>query len=200
MSCSDHAMWVCVAMGSGGNTSLGVADLNVNRNGGDLGERLASRTREKLDDNLPRLVGIIQLNVEKTSKRLGRLKRTTMMLRAVESNPSRDRIVAWVREELVQRRWMQVCQIRALNRRDFLIVFQQEQDLASFLEKTHRFINGKLVLFMEWNGEIEVAPMNDSLKVVWIELENIPPFMEDQTEAMMAAVGPMAYSAVDRQE
>ncbi|KAL3679732.1 hypothetical protein R1sor_022688 [Riccia sorocarpa] len=124
----------------------------------------------------------MKLDVPKAAKRLGRLRRTAMLLRAVESSPPRDRIVAWVREELWGRRGMEVCQIRALNRRDFLIVFQREEDRTAFLEQSPKFLDGKLVVFVEWNGELDITPLNDRLKAVWVELQNVPPFLEDQAE------------------
>ncbi|KAL3683006.1 hypothetical protein R1sor_001028 [Riccia sorocarpa] len=105
-----------------------------------------------------------------------------------------------MREELVGRRGWEVCQVRALNRRDFLIVFEKEEDRMLFLPKPPKFLDGKLVVSLEWDGNLEVVPMNDKLKAVWVELQNVPPFLEDQAECMLAAIGPVAFSAVNTME
>ncbi|KAL3686470.1 hypothetical protein R1sor_009044 [Riccia sorocarpa] len=79
----------------------------------------------------------IDLDVEKAAKKLGQLQKTAIILQALESSPSRDRVVAWVRETMVQR--------------------------------------------------------------AWVELREVPAFLEDQASAMLAALGPVAYQTLDKQ-
>ncbi|KAL3700582.1 hypothetical protein R1sor_018604 [Riccia sorocarpa] len=64
----------------------------------------------------------IDLDVEKAARRLGQLRRTAIILQALKSASSRDRVVSWVRETIVLRNSVRISQVKALGRREFLIL------------------------------------------------------------------------------
>ncbi|KAL3677872.1 hypothetical protein R1sor_020828 [Riccia sorocarpa] len=93
----------------------------------------------------------IDLNVQKAVRRLGQLRKSAAVLQALESSPSRDRVVAWVRETMMQRRGVQVCQVKALARREFLIIFQTEAAKDLIMARPPSFIDGKLIRLLGWS-------------------------------------------------
>ncbi|KAL3686211.1 hypothetical protein R1sor_004233 [Riccia sorocarpa] len=58
----------------------------------------------------------IYLNFERAASKLGRLRKTGVVIQALESSPSRDRVAAWVQETMVMRAGVSVSQVTALDR------------------------------------------------------------------------------------
>ncbi|KAL3697157.1 hypothetical protein R1sor_011233 [Riccia sorocarpa] len=71
-----------------------------------------------------------------------------------------------------------------------------DKELA--MDRPPQFLDGKLVRFIEWEqrGEAKLLP---HLKPAWIELRDIPSFLEDQTDVMIKALGPVVYHSFDKQ-
>ncbi|KAL3681234.1 hypothetical protein R1sor_024190 [Riccia sorocarpa] len=140
----------------------------------------------------------VDLDLMKAASKLGRLCKTGVILQALESSPSRDRVVSWVREIMSIRRGVKVLQVKALAKREFLIVFASEEGKGVALAKPPCFMDGKVIRFVEW-GNRHKEKLLPHLKAVWVELRDVPPFLEDQASNMLAAIGPVAYQAVDKQ-
>ncbi|KAL3698493.1 hypothetical protein R1sor_012569 [Riccia sorocarpa] len=140
----------------------------------------------------------IDLDVENVAKKLGRFRRTAVVLQALESSPSRDRVVAWVRETMVLRKGVRVCQVKALARREFLIVFNSEEDKKSALTRPPCFIDGRVVRMIEWGDRFR-DKLLPHLKAAWVELRDVPPFLEDEATKMLSALGPIVYQTVEKQ-
>ncbi|KAL3687048.1 hypothetical protein R1sor_013357 [Riccia sorocarpa] len=94
----------------------------------------------------------IELDLNKAAVKLGRMRKTAVILQALESTPSRDRVGGWVREYLVLRKGAQVCQVKALTKKEFLIVFKSAEDKALALTRPPCFLDGKIVRFVEWSN------------------------------------------------
>ncbi|KAL3697408.1 hypothetical protein R1sor_011484 [Riccia sorocarpa] len=112
-------------------------------------------------------IRVIELDVSKTTEKLGRFRKTAVLLQALESSPSRDRVVAWVKDTMEIRLGVQISQVKALGQKEFLIVFASEEDRP---------------------------------KVAWVELQNLPPFLQDQAEQMLAAIGQVVHHSLDKQD
>ncbi|KAL3676173.1 hypothetical protein R1sor_026121 [Riccia sorocarpa] len=110
-----------------------------------------------------------------------------------------ERVLVWVRETLVNRKGARVSLIRAMSRKEFLIVFESREDRETALDKPPCFLDGKLVRLIAWS-ERHKDKILPHLKAVWVELREMPPFLEEQSMEMLAAIGPMIYQATDKQE
>ncbi|KAL3677116.1 hypothetical protein R1sor_027064 [Riccia sorocarpa] len=143
-------------------------------------------------------VRIIEVNFEKAAQKLSRFRQLAIVLQAIESTPSRDRVVAWLREALTFRRGVQITQVKVLERREFLIVFETVEDKEMVMDRPPQFLDGKLVWFIDWEhrGSAKILP---HLKPAWIELRDIPSFLEDQADDMIKALGPVVYHSLDKQ-
>ncbi|KAL3676000.1 hypothetical protein R1sor_025948 [Riccia sorocarpa] len=130
----------------------------------------------------------IHLDIGKVAEKIGRFRRTATVLQAIESAPTRDRVVEWVRDVIVKRRGAQVSQVKALSRREFLIVFESEAEKKLILEKPLCFLDGRVVRLVEWCSRKQER-YADHLKAVWVELREVPPFLEDQVSLMLEALG-----------
>ncbi|KAL3685009.1 hypothetical protein R1sor_003031 [Riccia sorocarpa] len=140
----------------------------------------------------------INLDVEKAACKLGRLQKTGVVMQALESSPSRDRVTAWVRETMVMRAGVSVSQITALDRPEFLIVFTSEEEKRHILGRPPRFLDGRLIRLVEWEDRHRLK-LATNLRAAWVELRGIPPFLEDQAESMLEAVGPVVYATTDKE-
>ncbi|KAL3679843.1 hypothetical protein R1sor_022799 [Riccia sorocarpa] len=139
----------------------------------------------------------IRLDIGKVAEKIGRFRRTATVLQAIESAPSRDRVVEWIGDVIVRRRGAQISQVKALSRREFLIVFESEAEKKLILEKPPCFLDGRVVRLVEWCSRKQER-YADHLKAVWVELRDVPPFLEDQVSLMLEALGPIVYQALDK--
>ncbi|KAL3686616.1 hypothetical protein R1sor_009190 [Riccia sorocarpa] len=98
----------------------------------------------------------IPLNIEKAAAKLGRLRKTAVILQEVESSPSRDRVVGWIRETMVTRRNIGVSQVKALGNREFLL------NVPAFLEDQAAEMLAALgpVVFHSLDKNVEVKYAN----------------------------------------
>ncbi|KAL3689706.1 hypothetical protein R1sor_016015 [Riccia sorocarpa] len=140
----------------------------------------------------------IDLDVENVAIKLGRFRRTAVVLQALESSPSRDRVVAWIRETMVVRKGVRVSQVKALARREFLIVFNSEEDKINALTRPPCFIDGRVVRMIEWGDRFR-DKLLPNLKAAWVELRDVPPFLEDEATKMLKALGPIVYQTIEKQ-
>ncbi|KAL3697853.1 hypothetical protein R1sor_011929 [Riccia sorocarpa] len=140
----------------------------------------------------------VDLDLTKAASKLRRLCKTGVILQPLESSPSRDRVVSWVRETMSIRRGVRVVQVKALAKREFLIVFASEEGKGVAMTNPPCFLDGKVIRFVEW-GNRHKEKLLPHLKAVWVELRDVPPFLEDQVFNMLAAIGSLAYQAVDKQ-
>ncbi|KAL3683766.1 hypothetical protein R1sor_001788 [Riccia sorocarpa] len=144
------------------------------------------------------VVKLMNLDVPKAASKLGQYRKTAAILQAMESTPSRDRVVGWLRETLVIRRGVRIQQVKVLDRREFLVVFQSIEDKEKAMNKPPAFLDGKLVRLIDWDKR-DAEKLKAHLKPAWVEMRGVPPFLEDQVGEMLATVGPVAYQAIDKQ-
>ncbi|KAL3700503.1 hypothetical protein R1sor_018525 [Riccia sorocarpa] len=67
-----------------------------------------------------------------------------------EVSQSRDRVVTWVQDTMEHRLGVQVNQVTALSRCEFLIVFHSEDDRDEVLLNPPGYLDGKVVRIVEW--------------------------------------------------
>ncbi|KAL3689561.1 hypothetical protein R1sor_015870 [Riccia sorocarpa] len=151
-------------------------------------------SHEEMDE-----IRLIDLDVGKAASKLGRFCKTAIVLQTLESAPSRDRVVGWIRDMIVRRRGISVSQVQVMSRREFLLVFKRAEDKDEVMKRPPEFLDGKLVRFFEW-GDRHSKKLSINTKAAWVELRNIPPFLEDQVAGMLAALGSVAYQTIDKQE
>ncbi|KAL3699502.1 hypothetical protein R1sor_017524 [Riccia sorocarpa] len=147
------------------------------------------KTAESEDEGVNGDIRVVDLDVEKAASKLGRYRKTAVLLQALESAPSRDRVVAWVHDTIEVRLGFPVTQVTALNRREFMLVFLSEEDRGEVLARPPGFLDGKAMRLVEWSKRDSIK-LTANLKVAWVELRNLPPFLEDQVAVMLAALGP----------
>ncbi|KAL3690263.1 hypothetical protein R1sor_016572 [Riccia sorocarpa] len=87
----------------------------------------------------------VELDVTKAASKLGRLRKTGVILQTIESSPSRDRVVAWMRDSMCIRKGARVVQVKAMAKREFFIVFASEEGKNTVMEKPPCFLDGKIV-------------------------------------------------------
>ncbi|KAL3690117.1 hypothetical protein R1sor_016426 [Riccia sorocarpa] len=95
------------------------------------------------------------------------------------------------------RRGVRVVQVKALAKREFLILFASEGK-SVVMARPPNFLDGKVIRFVEW-GNRHKEKLLPHLKAVWVELRDVPPFLEDQATNTLEAIGKVAYQAVDKQ-
>ncbi|KAL3687974.1 hypothetical protein R1sor_014283 [Riccia sorocarpa] len=127
----------------------------------------------------PETYTYVNLNIVKVARRLGRLRRTAVIMQTLESSPSHDRVVERVRDIITMQKGIIVSQITAIARREFFFVFESEEDKYSVLKRPLRFLDGKVVMWVEWQRR-NTEKLVPTLKAAWVELCSIPYFLDDQ--------------------
>ncbi|KAL3675491.1 hypothetical protein R1sor_025439 [Riccia sorocarpa] len=149
------------------------------------------------DEGVDGEVRIVELNVEKAAVRLGRLRKTAMVLQVLEASPSRDRVVAWAHDTMEVRLGVTVSQVTVLSRQEFLILLQTEEEREEVLARPPGFLDGKAVRLVNWENRNSIK-VSANMKVAWVELRDLPPFLEDQVGQMLAALGPVVHHSLDK--
>ncbi|KAL3698682.1 hypothetical protein R1sor_012758 [Riccia sorocarpa] len=142
-------------------------------------------------------VRVVELDVEKAAATVGRFRRTAVVLQALESTPSRERVTSWVRNILEGRCGAAVCQVTVLTKREFLIVFHSETGKEAMMANPPKFLDGKIIRLVNW-GARKKESFAPNMKAAWVELRNIPPFLEDQTSTLLEAVGPVMFQSLEK--
>ncbi|KAL3676477.1 hypothetical protein R1sor_026425 [Riccia sorocarpa] len=142
---------------------------------------------------------IFDMDVDKAAVKVGQLRKLAVVLQMLESAPSRERVESWIRDVIITRRRTQVCQIKMMSRREFMLVFNSEEGRAMILDDSPKFLDGKLIRLVPW-GDRKLEKFSPALKAVWAELRNVPPFLEDQAESMLRVLGPVVHSTTEKQE
>ncbi|KAL3683560.1 hypothetical protein R1sor_001582 [Riccia sorocarpa] len=62
----------------------------------------------------------IDLDLNKAASKLGRIRKTVVVLQVLKSSPNHDHVVGWVRESLVLQKGAHVSQVKALTKKEFL--------------------------------------------------------------------------------
>ncbi|KAL3695185.1 hypothetical protein R1sor_009261 [Riccia sorocarpa] len=143
-------------------------------------------------------IQVIELYMENAASKVGRLRKTAVLLQTLESSPSRDRVVSWIRETMVSKQNVGISQVKALSRKEFLIVFASEADKRRVLGHPPSFLDGKVVRFFEWTGR-NLVKQSAHLRAAWVELKGVPPFLEDHAIRMLNALGSVIQHTVDKQ-
>ncbi|KAL3698575.1 hypothetical protein R1sor_012651 [Riccia sorocarpa] len=143
-------------------------------------------------------IRVITLDLENASSKMGRLRKTEVLLQALESSPSRDRVVAWERETMVHKQGVTICQIKALSKKEFLILFGSEREKLEILARPPHFLDGKVIRMFDWIYK-DQAKTTAHLRAAWVELRDLPPCLEDQVMLILNALGPVVHHAVDKQ-
>ncbi|KAL3702145.1 hypothetical protein R1sor_020167 [Riccia sorocarpa] len=142
-------------------------------------------------------IRMIDLDVDKAAQKIGHFCRTAIVLQALESTPSHDRVTSWVHDVLEGRIDLQVSQVTALSRREFLLVFMSEEGKNAVMDKPPKFLDCKIIRLVEWSNRKQDA-LAAHLKAAWIELRDIPPLLEDQAVRMLDAIGPVTYQTFEK--
>ncbi|KAL3691405.1 hypothetical protein R1sor_005056 [Riccia sorocarpa] len=121
------------------------------------------QTVDELGDATDVVFKLVELDVAKASSKLGRLQKTAVILQTLESTPSRDRICAWVLDTMELRGGFRIHQVKALDRREFMVFFESEEDRDEMMLKPPNFIDGKLVRIINW-GERQKEKLSPHLK------------------------------------
>ncbi|KAL2641260.1 hypothetical protein R1flu_008847 [Riccia fluitans] len=143
-------------------------------------------------------VRVIDLDVDKAAARLGRLRKAAIVLQILETNPSRDRVVSWAHDTMERRLGVRINQVTALSRREFLVVFESTEDRKVVLSRPPGFLDGKAVRMVEWEKR-NLIKLAVNMKVAWVELRDLPPFLEDQVGGLLEAIGPVVSHSLERQ-
>ncbi|KAL3682428.1 hypothetical protein R1sor_000450 [Riccia sorocarpa] len=85
-------------------------------------------------------IRIVDLDVEKAATTVGRFRRNAIVLQALESAPSSDRVASWVRNIVEGRYGAAVCQVKVLTKREFLIVFLSAEGKEAVMSNTPKFV------------------------------------------------------------
>ncbi|KAL3694928.1 hypothetical protein R1sor_008579 [Riccia sorocarpa] len=64
-----------------------------------------------LEEGVEGNIRVIELDMANAATKIGRLRKTAVLLQALESSPSRDRVVSWVRETMVIQRNVGISQV-----------------------------------------------------------------------------------------
>ncbi|KAL2634233.1 hypothetical protein R1flu_005712 [Riccia fluitans] len=130
--------------------------------------------------------------------RLGRLRKAAIVLQILETNPSRDRVVSWAHDTMERRLGVRINQVTTLSRREFLVVFESTEDRKVVLSRPPGFLDGKAVRMVEWEKR-NLIKLAVNMKVAWVELWDLPPFLEDQVGGLLEAIGPVVSHSLERQ-
>ncbi|KAL2644277.1 hypothetical protein R1flu_011864 [Riccia fluitans] len=96
------------------------------------------------------------------------------------------------------RLWVKISQVTALSRREFLVVFESLKDRKVVLSRLLGFLDGKAVRMVEWEKQ-NLIKLAVNMKVAWVELWDLSPFLEDQVGSLLEAIGPVVSHLLERQ-
>ncbi|KAL3686493.1 hypothetical protein R1sor_009067 [Riccia sorocarpa] len=122
-------------------------------------------------------IRVIELDMENAASKIGRLRKTAILLQALESSSSRDHVVSWIRETTVIKHSVGISQVKELSRKEFLIVFASEADKRRVLGNAPSFLDGKLMIFFEW-AEKDLVKQSAHLRAAWVEQKGVPSHTE----------------------
>ncbi|KAL3692467.1 hypothetical protein R1sor_006118 [Riccia sorocarpa] len=134
----------------------------------------------------------------KAAARLGRLRRAAVLVQIFEISPSRDRVVAWVQDTMELWLGVAVSLVTALSRKEFLVVFTSEEDRDEVMAKPRGFLDGKVVCIVKWENP-QTIKLTANMKLAWVELHDLLPFLEDQVETMLGVLCPIVHHSLEKQ-
>ncbi|KAL3697864.1 hypothetical protein R1sor_011940 [Riccia sorocarpa] len=139
----------------------------------------------------------IQVGREFFTSRLRHLQSCAFVLVALDSTPSKDKVIEWAKAELWQARGIQVEQIRVLSRGCFLIVTgAEEQQQKALIEGPYK-INGRMVFTFPWDPKFSPRELRSKLVPVWVDLPKVHPMLEAYGSFMLSTIGKVLYKTCE---
>ncbi|KAL3675751.1 hypothetical protein R1sor_025699 [Riccia sorocarpa] len=122
------------------------------------------------------------------ASRLRHLQNCAFVLCALDGAPSKDKVTEWAREEMWQKRGIQVEQIRILARGCYLVVTGSAEQQHKALIKRPYKLNGRMIFAFPWNPKFSPRELRTKLVPIWVDLPKVHPLLEAYGAAMLDLV------------
>ncbi|KAL3688922.1 hypothetical protein R1sor_015231 [Riccia sorocarpa] len=139
----------------------------------------------------------IQVERSFFASRLRHLHDCEFVLCALDASPTKERVIEWAREEMWQKRGIQVEQIRILARGCYLIVTgSMEQQNKALMDGPYK-LQGRMVFTFPWDPKFSPRELRSKLVPVWVDLPKVHPLLEPYGAMMLSTIGKVLYKTCE---
>ncbi|KAL3675612.1 hypothetical protein R1sor_025560 [Riccia sorocarpa] len=138
----------------------------------------------------------IPLDMEIARRTFGLLSKAGVMLFTAEEAPSRDRVIRWAEDTLINHMGFTVRMIRCIAQKHFLIVVGDADQREFLLKNAPGRMEGKMIQVSMWNPSYNYQEAAMTSKQIWVELPFVDPMIINHGKKMLEKLGPILYYAV----
>lgn len=138
-------------------------------------------------------VGMLTTSWEVFAGRMALLKDRGLIINTVDFDPSRDDMLAWITQNLIQDLGIEVSQLKVLEKFIFLAMLEKAEDRKKIWEETLFYMNGKMILEIPCEPSFDPKTTRTTAAPIWMDLLTLNPVFEDDVKRLFGLVGSVVY-------